>query len=93
MAKFNKSDIPNEKFAEVTIGNNGVRITQKFDINPTNNTISIYLSKEDIIEIFANMIASPGDNMDGIETVLLGSVEDIDIDNEGGEDEILDAVY
>lgn len=91
MAKFNDSDIPNDKFAEVTIGNNGVRITQKFEVNPKNNTISIYLSKEDLIEIFANMIATPDEHLDGIETVLLGSIDDIG--DEGGEDEILDAVY
>lgn len=91
MVKFNNSDIPNDKFAEVTIGNNGVRITQKFEINPKNNTVSIYLSKEDLMEIFATLIATPGEHLDGIETVLLGSVDDIG--DESREDEILDAVY
>lgn len=91
MVKFNNSDIPNDKFAEVTIGNNGIRITQKFEVNPKNNTISIYLNKEDLVEIFANIFATSDEHLDGIETVLLGSVDDIDDENE--EDEILDAVY
>lgn len=95
MAKFNNSDIPENKFAEVTIGNNGVRIVQEIEIEKRGNIsrmmpVSIYLSAEDIIEIFAKFIAG-ANHGDEIETVYLSAeVEDID---ERDEDRIIDANY
>lgn len=85
MAKINNTDIPENKFAEVTIGNNGVRIKQ--------DDMTIYLKAEDIVEIFAKFIASPGNDNDEIETVYLDTngqmVENIDEDS----DIIMDANY
>ena len=95
MAKFNNSDIPENKFADVTIGNNGVRIVQEIEIEKRGNIsrmmpVSIYLSAEDIIEIFAKFIAG-ANHGDEIETVYLSAeVEDID---ERDEDRIIDANY
>lgn len=95
MAKFNNSDIPEDKFAEVTIGNNGVRIVQNVEVEKKGNIsrvmpVSIYLSAEDIMEIFAKFIAG-ANHSDEIETVYLNAeVEDID---EKDEDKIMDANY
>lgn len=85
MAHYNNSDIPEHKFAHVTIGNNGVRIIQ-------DDKTSIYLSVEDIQEIFMKFIGGNlKESSDEIETIYLSQPEDIeeDLDN----DEILDAIY
>lgn len=91
MANFNDSYIPENKFAEVTIGNNGVRIVQEIEIEKRGNMsrmmpVSIYLSAEDIIEIFAKFIASPAKNYDEIETVYFAA-------DEKDQDTIMDANY
>ena len=91
MAKFNNTDIPENKFAEVTIGNNGVRIVQEVEVEKKGNIsrimpVSIYLSAEDIMEMFARFIASPARNDDEIETVYLAA-------GEKDEDTIMDANY
>lgn len=91
MANFNDSDIPENKFAEVTIGNNGVRIVQEIEIEKRGNMsrmmpVSIYLSAEDIMEIFAKFIASSAKNYDEIETVYLAA-------EEKDQDTIIDANY
>lgn len=96
MAKYNNTNIPENKFAEVTIGNNGVRIVQKTKI-PVSTTIekieerSIYLRAEDIMEIFAKFIAGTRDN-DEIETVYLSDEHAVDIGDENS-DIIMDASY
>lgn len=96
MAKYNNTNIPEDKFADVTIGNNGVRITQKTRIPVSNTTEkieerSIYLRAEDIMEIFVKFIAGSGDN-DEIETVYLGNEQAVDIEDENS-DIIIDASY
>lgn len=84
MAQYNDSNIPEHKFAHVTIGNNGVRIIQ-------DEKTTIYLSVEDIVEIFTKFIAG-GNPQDDIETIYLQATpEDLEEDLEN--DEILDAIY
>lgn len=102
MAKFNDSNIPEEKFAEVIIGNNGVKIVQKEEsrkisdhVYESGKTHTIYLSAEDIVQIFVKFIADSKwaafVSNDDIETVYLNTeVEDID---ERDEDKIIDASY
>ena len=102
MAKFNDSNIPEEKFAEVIIGNNGVKIVQKEEsrkisdhVYESGKTHTIYLSAEDIVQIFVKFIADSKwaafVGNDDIETVYLNTeVEDID---ERDEDKIIDASY
>lgn len=98
MAKYNNTNIPENKFAEVTIGNNGARIVQKIQ-TPVNGRssvfkeeeISIYLRAEDIMEIFAKFIAGSNEN-DEIETVYLSNESAADIDDENS-DVIMDASY
>lgn len=93
MVKYNNTDIPEDKFAEVTIGNNGIRIVQNEEekIVGANlsqcKSVSIYLRAEDIVEIFAKFIAGYS-HSDEIETVYLDDVVD-DKDN----DTIIDASY
>lgn len=85
MAHYNNSEIPEHKFAHVTIGNNGVRIIQ-------DDKTTIYLSAEDIVEIFHKFIGEfPVAQLDEIETVYLGNGEEVEEDLDS--DEILDAIY
>lgn len=96
MVKYNNTNIPDNKFAEVTIGNNGVRIVQKYEVPVDNRVtetkeIGIYLRAEDIMAIFAQFIAGANES-DEIETVYLGNESAVDIDDENS-DIIMDASY
>lgn len=95
MVKFNNTDIPESKFAEVTIGNNGVRIVQNNEsIKITENMSKqvpdtvIYLSAEDIMQIFSKFIVRENDN-DEIETIYFNA----DNNNDEDDDKIIEASY
>ena len=94
MVNFNNTDIPESKFAEVTIGNNGVRIVQENEsIKISENMYKhvpdtvIYLSAEDIMQIFSKFIVGENNN-DEIETIYL----DAD-NNDEDDDKIIEASY
>ena len=83
MIKYNNSDIPENLFAEVTLGNNGVRIVGECKTsNPkiVKKTDPIYLSYNDIREILSKVYPS-------------GTVDVMDTSVEKKSDEIIDANY
>lgn len=83
MIKHNDSNIPENLFAEVTLGNNGVRIVGESKTpyqNIVKKTDPIYLSYNDIREILSRVYPS-------------GTTDVMDSSIEKKSDEIIDANY
>ena len=91
--RYNNSDIPESKFAKVTIGNNGIRIVQEEIISVDKNRSmikdhTIYISKEDLKAIY-NTIFSDIDTAGTIEVMDTATT----VKEEKESDQIIDANY